>query len=49
MNYYYVMALFAKVIETKIQEPRGRLTRLIKFTTGEARERDQALNPAATQ
>ena len=30
------MALFAKVAETKIEEPRGQLTRLIKFTTGEA-------------
>ena len=32
------MELFAEVVETKIEEPRGRLTRLIKFTTGEARE-----------
>ena len=27
---------FAEDVETKIEEPRGRLTRLIKFTTGEA-------------
>ena len=38
LNYQYFMALFAEVVETKIEEPRGRLTRLIKFTTGEARE-----------
>ena len=38
LNYYYFMALFVEVVETKIEEPRGRLTRLIKFTTGEARE-----------
>ena len=38
LNYHYFMALFAEVVETKIEEPRGRLTRLIKFTTGEARE-----------
>ena len=38
LNYHYFMALFAEVLETKIEEPRGRLTRLIKFTTGEARE-----------
>ena len=38
LNYHYFMALFAEVAETKIEELRGRLTRLIKFTTGEARE-----------
>ena len=38
LNYQYIIALFAKVVETNIEEPRGRLTRLIKFTTGEARE-----------
>ena len=38
LNYHYFMALFAEVVQTKIEEPRGRLTRLIKFTTGEARE-----------
>ena len=38
LNYYYFMALFAEVVKAKIGEPRGRLTRLIKFTTGETRE-----------
>ena len=38
LNYRYFMALFAEVVQTKIEEPRGRLTRLIKFTIGEARE-----------
>ena len=38
LNYQYFMELFAEVVQTKIEEPRGRLTRLIKFTTGEARE-----------
>ena len=38
LNYHYFKALFVEVVETKIEEPRGRLTRLIKFTTGEARE-----------
>ena len=38
LNCQYFMALFAEDVETKIEEPRGRLTRLIKFTTGEARE-----------
>ena len=38
LNYHYFMALFTEVVETKIEEPRGRLTRLIKFTIREARE-----------
>ena len=38
MNYHYFIVLFAEVVERKIEEPRGRLTRPIKFTTGEARE-----------
>ena len=37
-NSHYFMALFAEVLETKNEEPRERLTRLIKLTTGEARE-----------
>ena len=32
------LALFKKAIERKIDEPKGRLTRLIKFTKGEAKE-----------
>ena len=35
LNYYYFMALF---VEVNIGEPRGRLTQLIKFTTGKARQ-----------
>ena len=38
LNYHYFMELFAEVVQTKIEEPRGRLTRLMQFTTGEARE-----------
>ena len=38
LNYHYYMALLAEVVETKIEEPRGKITRLIKFFTGEARE-----------
>ena len=38
LNYHYFMALFAEVVEAKIEEPRGRLTKLIKFTTEEARK-----------
>ena len=38
LNYHYFMALFAEVVETKTEESRGRLTRMIKFTTGETTE-----------
>ena len=38
LNYHYVMALFSEVVETKIDNPRGRLTRLIKYTMGEPNE-----------
>ena len=38
MNYHYFMALFKEVVESKIDDPRGRLTRLIKYTTGDAKE-----------
>ena len=32
------MALFCEVVETKIEDPRRRLTRLLKHTLGEAKE-----------
>ena len=38
LNYHYFMALFCEVVETKIEDPRGRLTRLLKYTVGEAKE-----------
>ena len=38
LNYHYFLALSAEVVETKFEESRGRLTRLIKFTAEEARE-----------
>ena len=38
LNYHYFMALFKEVVESKIDDPRGRLTRLIKYTTGDAKE-----------
>ena len=34
LNYHYFMALFSEVVETKIDDPRGRLTRLIKYAVG---------------
>lgn len=37
LNYNYFMALFCKAVETKIEDPRDRLTRLLKHTVGEAK------------
>ena len=32
------MALLCEAVETKIEDPRGRLTRPLKYTVGEAKE-----------
>ena len=41
------MALFKEAVERKIEDPKGRLARMIKFTSGEAKELIQHLHPAA--
>ena len=38
LNYHYFMALFSEVVDTTIDDPRGRITRLIKCTTGEPKK-----------
>ena len=38
LNYHYFIALFREVVESKGDDPRGTLTRLIKYTSGDARE-----------
>ena len=38
LNYHYFMALFREVVESKVNDPRGKLIRLIKYTSGDARE-----------
>ena len=38
VNYHYFIAIFREVVESKVDDPRGRLTRLIKYTSGDARE-----------
>ena len=38
LNYFYFMTLFKVAVERKIEDPKGRLTRLIRFTTGKAKE-----------
>ena len=38
LEYHYFMEVFKEVVEKRIEDPRGRLTRLIKYITGEAKE-----------
>ena len=38
LNYHYFMALFKEVVESKINDPRGRLTRLINYTTSDSKK-----------
>ena len=38
LNYRYFMAIFKEVVENRIDDPRGRLIRLIKCTKVEAKE-----------
>ena len=38
MEFHYFMTIFHEVVERKVDDARGRLTRLIKFTKGEAKE-----------
>ena len=38
LNFDYFMALFREAIGKKIEDPRGRLTRLIKYTKGEVKD-----------
>ena len=38
LEYLYFMALFREVVESKIEDPRCRLTRLIKYTVGNTRD-----------
>ena len=38
LNYHHFMALFKEDVESKLEDPRGRLIRLLKYTSGEAKE-----------
>ena len=38
LNYHYFMALFREVVESKVDDSRGKLIKLIKYTSGDARE-----------
>ena len=37
LDYRYFMAIFKEVVEIRIDDPRGRLIRLIKYTIAEAK------------
>ena len=38
MEFYYFMSIFEEMVESKVIDPRGRLTCLINYTKGEATE-----------
>ena len=38
VDYHYFTVVFEEVVEKKIDDPQGRLTRLIKYTDGEPKE-----------
>ena len=37
-KFQYFMAVFNEIMEKKVDDPRGKLTRLIKYTTGDVKE-----------
>ena len=38
LSYHYFIALFREVVESKVGDPRGKLTKIIKYTSGDIRE-----------
>ena len=38
LDFHYFMTLFHEVVEKRIDHPRGRLARLLKYTNGNAKE-----------
>ena len=38
LEYHYFMTLFYKTVEKRIDNPRGKLTRLMKYSKGDAKE-----------
>ena len=38
LEYHYFMMLFHEIVEKRVDNPRGKLTRLIKYTKGDAKE-----------
>ena len=38
MDFHYFMIVFNKIVEKKVDNSRGKLVRLIKYTTGDPKE-----------
>ena len=38
MDFLHFMAVFNEIVEKKVDDPRGKLTQLIKYTTGDAND-----------
>ena len=38
MDFHYFMTVFNEIVEKKVDDPTGKLTRLIKYTTCDAKE-----------
>ena len=38
LNFKYFVSIFQEVLETKLEDPRGRLTQVIQYTSGEAKD-----------
>ena len=38
VDYHYFIAVFEEVVEKKVEDPRGRLARLVRYTDGEPKE-----------
>ena len=38
LEFHYFMAVFDETVKKKVEDQRGKLTRLIKYTTGEVKE-----------
>ena len=46
LEYHYLISVFEEVVEKRIEDPRGRLTRLIMYYNWFGKRSDQALHPA---
>ena len=47
MDFHYLMAVFNEIVEKKVDDPGGKLTRLIKYTTGDAKGYGKKLHSVA--
>ena len=47
MDFHYLMAVFNEIVEKKVDDPGGKLTRLIKYTAGDAKGYGKKLHSVA--